>query len=362
MEHDRLPIKPEEIDAAWLTEALTERHPGVRVADVEVVEFHEATNAHARLHITYDEAAGAPAAMFCKLLPLDPVRRESIAQSGMGRLEALFYATLASTVSMRVPAVYVTRHDDRDGSFVLLIEDLRSTGCAVSDGTWSVPLDAAARALEDLADLHLHFLDPARRAAEAAWVPPTTRGGEYGAVLLRQALAEHRDRLSDDFAAIAEIYIDRRDELQALWQTEPTTVIHGDTHIGNLFFDQGRTGFLDWGVIKVSTPLRDVSYFLTMAMAIDDRREHERDLLRHYLEIWNSRSGIEIGFDQAWLTPPDPSCVQRARELPDRDLPAGERGAAHLLGGIPRPRRSLDPRPRIASRAARCRRALNQSA
>ena len=78
-------------------------------------------------------------------------------------------------------------------------------------------------------------------------------------------------------------------------------MIHGDTHIGNLFFDQGRTGFLDWGVIKASAPLRDVSYFLALALSIDDRRTHERELLRHYLETWNAGSGIEITFDEAWL-------------------------------------------------------------
>jgi hypothetical protein len=301
MNDEHLPARPDDIDATWLTRALAERHPGVQVKDVEVIDSHELTNTRARLQNSYEEPAGAPTAMFCKLLPLDPSRRDAIAQTGMGRFEVLFYSSLASTVSMRVPATYVTRHDDRDGSFILLIEDLVATGCRVSDGTWGVPLDSAAGALEDLAHLHLRFIDPARRAAEAAWVPSTTRGGEYGAVLLREALTHHRDRLSDDFAAISEIYIDRRDDLQALWQTEPKTVIHGDTHIGNLFFDQRRTGFLDWGVIKVSTPMRDVSYFLTMALSIDDRRTHERELLHHYLDIWNSGSGIEITFDEAWL-------------------------------------------------------------
>src|SRR5436309_2643940 len=82
--------------AAWLTRALVERHPGVHVKHVDVVESHEATNLHARLRITYEEAAGAPDAMFCKLLPLDPSRREAIADTGMGRLEVLFYASLAS--------------------------------------------------------------------------------------------------------------------------------------------------------------------------------------------------------------------------------------------------------------------------
>ncbi len=40
---DRLPATVDEIDAAWLTEALSERHPGVRVARVEVVERHRSS-------------------------------------------------------------------------------------------------------------------------------------------------------------------------------------------------------------------------------------------------------------------------------------------------------------------------------
>src|SRR5262249_18414756 len=57
---ERIPATAEEIDAAWLTRALSARHPGVRVAGVELVERHEATNAHARLRVDYHERAGAP--------------------------------------------------------------------------------------------------------------------------------------------------------------------------------------------------------------------------------------------------------------------------------------------------------------
>jgi hypothetical protein len=297
----RLPATPDEIDAAWLCDALAERYPGVTVAEVTVLEVNEVTNTHARLRVTYEEAAGAPTAMFCKMLPLDPARRESIARTGMGRREALFYRTLASTLAMRVPAVHVARQDDRDDSFLLLIEDLGVTGCTVSDGTYGVTPDAAARALDDLADLHLRFADPARRAAEAAWVPEMRGGSAYGTTLLRYSLAHHRDRLSADFAEIAELYIERSGALQELWRAGPATVIHGDPHIGNLFDDHGRTGFLDWGIINVSTPMRDVSYLLNMSLSIDDRRRHQRDLLRHYLGVWAAGGGAPISFEEAWL-------------------------------------------------------------
>jgi hypothetical protein len=297
---DRLPATADEIDAAWLGAALAERHPGVRVGAVEVVERREATNGHARLRVRYDEAAGAPEAIFCKLLPSDPARRPAVARTGMGRREALFYARLAPRLAMRVPQAYVARHDDRDGSFLLLIEDLLATGCSVPDGTTGVAPDAAAGALRDLAELHLRFEDPARRRAEAAWVPQPLQDPGYAAALLRQGLDRHRERLSPGFAAISELYIAKAGALHALWQQGPASVIHGDAHIGNLFDDHGRTGFLDWGILCVGAVLRDVSYFLCMALSVEDRRRHERELLRHYLDVRAAGGGAPIGFDAAW--------------------------------------------------------------
>ena len=46
--------------------------------------------------------------------------------------------------------------------------------------------------------------------------------------------------------------------------------------------DHGRVGFLDWGVINVTTPIRDAGYFINMAMQVEERRAHEEELLRHY--------------------------------------------------------------------------------
>jgi hypothetical protein len=295
------PRTADDISVPWLTEALSARHPGVRVASVTVRDRHEVTNAHAILDVVYDQAAGAPATLFCKLPPVDD-RRAAIIATGMGPREARFYDELAPSVSMRVPEAHVARQDDDSGLFVMLLEDLVAAGCQVSDGSWGIGPDSAATALEDLADLHARFFDPARRAAEAAWVPvPRITDSTYGAVMLRYGLDNHRDRLSDGFEQISELYIDQCDALQAIWQEGPKTVIHGDPHIGNLFLDGDRTGFLDWGIIRVSTPLRDVSYFMNMGMSVDDRRTHDRELLRHYLAALRVKGGPEISFDDAWM-------------------------------------------------------------
>ena len=222
---------------------------------------------------------------------------------------------------MRVPQMYAARFDDTDRTFVQLLEDLDSTGCTVSDGTYGVARDAAAGALDDLADLHPRFESPADRRDVAGWVPEIRRGSRYGADLLQVGLDRHRDRLSDDFATISELYIDDMDALQALWHEGPTTVLHGDPHIGNLFDDRGRTGFLDWGLINVGTPTarrqllpdhgaddrRPAAVRTRTAPALSRRSpcaRRERDRLRRRM-----------------VHAPHPGRVPRAGVLPGRDVP-----------------------------------------
>ena len=298
------PVTADEIDATWLTAAFAARHPGVVIDTVEVIERHDLTNAHARLALRSADpdraaASGAPATVFCKLAPTDD-RRQAIIDTGMGQREARFYSSLADRVDLRVPAVHVAVEDDESGLFAIVLEDLVPTGCRVSDGTWGMPADAVAEAFEALARLHARFADPAVQAAEAPWVPVLGAGSDYGKVMLRYGIENHRDRLTDGFVAVADVYCDRTVELHALWQEGPRTLIHGDPHLGNLFLDGDTMGFLDWGIVNIGAPMRDIGYLMTMGMDVDERRAHERDLLRLYVGALAAAGGPEISFDTAW--------------------------------------------------------------
>ena len=292
------PTTADDITTTWLTGVLAERHPGVEVSAVEVTHRDEVTNSHARLRVEYRHAAGASATMFAKLAPNDE-RREAIIATGMGHREARFYADLAHGLDIRVPAVHAALTDD-SGLFAILLEDLVDSGCRVSDGTWGISADGAAQLIEDLAAMHVRFEDPARRAAEAPWVTVNRPNPVYGQRMLRHGVDHHRDRLSDDFVAVAELCIGHHSELQRLWHEGPQTIIHGDTHIGNVFVDGDRVGVLDWGIINVNTPMREIAYLLTMAMNAEDRRAAEVDLLHHYLGLRRAAGVAEIGFDEAW--------------------------------------------------------------
>jgi len=290
-----LPADASDLSPAWLSEVLR-----IEVVAVHVLDHAFATNQRVRIGLTYREEAAGPASLFAKLAPRDLAHREMIGSLGMAVREAEFYADVAPSIDLRVPRPYYAATGD-DGLFTLLLEDLSVIGCRFSDGEWGVTADAAAGALEDLARFHARFADSAERAAVAPWLgtPPPPRRPEV-TQLLQMVLNAHRDALTADYVAAGELYVKHADRIDELWNAGPKTYVHGDTHIGNVFLDDGRVGFHDWGLSRVSTPLRDVSYFLTMTVDPEERRRSERDLLRLYLGALRAAGGPEIGWDEAW--------------------------------------------------------------
>jgi hypothetical protein len=292
------------VDAADLTPAFMSEALGTEVTAVELLDHSFATNQRARVGLTYatgrgDGSAGPPS-LFVKLAPVDPVHREMIGATGMGEREAQFYADVAPTVNVVVPGcAFAASEGDR---FVLLLEDLTVRGSRfASNGEWGIPADAAASALEDLAVFHARFEDANERDRVAPWLTtPRPSMSEATSGLMRWVLDENAGKLTENYSAIGELYVEHHAWFDEIWHAGPATYIHGDTHIGNVFLDGERVGFLDWGLSRVSTHLRDVSYFLTMSVDIEERRRHQRDLLQGYLDALRAAGGVDIPFDDAW--------------------------------------------------------------
>jgi aminoglycoside phosphotransferase (APT) family kinase protein len=148
--------------------------------------------------------------------------------------------------------------------------------------------------------MHARFADPAVREAEAAWVPVRGVGGDMGKQMLLYGIAHHRERLSDAFVDVSSIYCEQTEALHDLWHEGPRTVIHGDVHLGNLFLDGDRLGFLDWGIVNAGSCMRDASYLLTMAMDVEERRANQVDLLHVYVDALAAAGGPEVSVSEAW--------------------------------------------------------------
>jgi aminoglycoside phosphotransferase (APT) family kinase protein len=290
-----LPSHPSELTPAWLSEALR-----TRVASVELLDHASATNQRARIRLGYEPPGAGPDSLFVKLAPLDEGHRQMIGAIGMGAREAQFYADVAGGIALPVPrCAYAAAEGDL---FVLLLEDLAARGCRFSNGRWGVPADAAARALEDLARFHARFEKAPARDAVAPWLRAPRRGPGSAATagLMRLVLDQYATSVSPAYRAIGELYVTHHAWFDETWNAGPETYVHGDLHIGNVFLDGDRVGYIDWGLSRTSTHLRDVSYFLTMSVDIEARRANERALLQTYLDALRGAGGIAMALDDAW--------------------------------------------------------------
>jgi aminoglycoside phosphotransferase (APT) family kinase protein len=286
-----IPTELAEMTPAWLSAAL-----GKRVDAVHVLDSHSGTTGRVRLAL---RGAGLPASVFVKLAPFDAEQRGFVAATQMGVREAHLYRDLAAELPVRVPRVWHADFDD-DGRYVMVLEDLAAAGCSFPKpgdrrvGRW------AEQITQQLARLHARFHESPRFAGDLAWVAEPGRiGGEVGASLVKLALDRLGERFAPEFRRAARLYIERWRDIARLWSAGPATLIHGDPHLGNLFLDGERIGFLDWAVISVTPGMRDVAYVLCNSVPTELRRAHERDWIAGYCKAL-AESGVTLAADRAW--------------------------------------------------------------
>ncbi len=130
------------------------------------------------------------------------------------------------------------------------------------------------------------------------------RGGGGGRKFIKRAVDTLGDQLDDSFHRLADIYLARAPDIVQLWQEGVGTLVHGDSHMGNLFVDPrssggDRTGFLDWAVLCGAPGMRDVAYTLCNSVPDDVRASIERSLVDRYCELLATH-GVDLDRGTAW--------------------------------------------------------------
>lgn len=269
-----IPTELADLDADWLGAVL-----GAAVDAVQVLDSHSGTTGRARLAL---RGAGLPASVFVKFAPFDAEQRGFVAANQMGVREARLYRDLAAELPVRVPRVWYADFDAA-GRYVMVLEDLVAAGCSFPSPKDARVGEWAGRIVEELARLHARYHDSPRFAGDLAWLAERGTGaGDFGASLVKLALDRVGEHLSPAFRRFASLYVERAPAIAALWNAGPATLVHGDPHLGNLFLDGERIGFLDWGVTAVAPGLRDVAYVLCNSVPTELRRAHEQDWLDGY--------------------------------------------------------------------------------
>ncbi|MFI5952266.1 phosphotransferase family protein [Cryptosporangium sp. NPDC051539] len=298
----RLPDRGSRVTARWLESAM-----GLAEGKINTVEIlGENSGTAARVRLALDADADVPAQVFLKLAPRSFLQHVMMNVVGLGMREATFYGEAAADVPIRVPECHGVHVEPGLGRIALVLEDL--TGRATFRDVRAGVSPAEAEAVVDaFADLHAAFWQSPRLAAELAPLAPLRRSAPVvslaGSTLVRRALAKPAEPVADlipaDLVRRSRVLSEHLTDVDAFWAAQPPTLTHGDPHLGNLFFEGPRPGFLDWQVATVGPGIRDVAYFVSTSMPVADAREHERGLVARYAARLES-AGVAVDAEQQW--------------------------------------------------------------
>lgn len=292
-----LPQTLDDVTATWLQASLAATFPGTEVAGLAHGEVIHGSLTKARLEVDYDaNPHRLPTSLYLKAAFEDHGIPVSV------RSEAVFYEIGRPLVDVVAPRCLHAAHDDADG--VVVMENLLAREARITDPTepWSPEL--VADGLAQLAHLHGRWWGEGL----VPGIPDFEGSNALGAVLMAEGYWE------ECVAGPTGVHVpgpfrDRETtgpwvrELWGLDTQRPRAFCHGDAHLGNTFVDpDGRAGFLDWGGVKAGHWAREVCYFMVGALGVEDRQNHEADLLRGYLEVLAGAGADPVpGWDEAWL-------------------------------------------------------------
>lgn len=246
----------------------------------------------ARLTVEYDKhEAGAPATVFAKLSSADPAVRQQLRRVGLYETESRFYRDLASLPDFPLPAPrpYLNLYDEGTGECLLLLEDLvhaefgdNLVGCSSAD---------AELVLRQLGSLHAHYWE-APILKQLPWLRSLGDEAEIRIGLYRTMLPRFEQRCVDMLMPAMREFARRFAELMPRYVAQlfskPQTLTHGDFRADNFAFvttHEGRSvTVFDWQVARRAPGPRDVAYFLSGSLPVEQRRVEEEALLKVYHE------------------------------------------------------------------------------
>lgn len=304
-ESSEIPPSLGAVSADTLTQLLHERFPGVRVAGFRQLDAAHGTATKALLQVGYAPGPRGPDRLWIKG-GWEP-SSEILRGVGIFSREPRVYAELLSDLPVNAPRCYGAAWDETRLDGVLLLEDLRSAGATFRNPLEPVTADEAARMLAMLAQMHARTFHPAWQAAHSWLRPLFSDVGEPGSYLAHICQTPQLESyLALPRGASVPCELQRPDRIQRAFERTlaaglldaDAVMLHGDAHIGNSYVDaRGRPGLLDWQCVWRGPWAFDVAYYLGSALAVEDRRTHERELLAGYLGALAAAGGPRLDLD-----------------------------------------------------------------
>lgn len=295
-----VPQSFDDLTSKTLTNIIATAHPGTRVERVTITDLKDSdsteTSSSALVRMRLDYADGNPSGLPAHLIAKMTQSNPGLWYSNLNAMyanELDFYGKLRRELELEAPIGMGGAMDDA-GRYILLLEDVSKRSAKFHTVlTEDVTLDHVRAILDTLARLHARYWNSPRFETDLAWVQTMVSGDLES--LMRQLIADgisseiELHKFKREFLGMMGVDEERLRrgsiKMKEHQATLTPTIVHGDSHLGNMYFLPDMTGgLLDWQLVAKGYIAHDVGYFITVSLPVEVRRREERALLDFYLE------------------------------------------------------------------------------
>ncbi len=313
MKPTTIPAGPQDLTAAWVTEALRSSGviSGAAVTKIEPKIIGEGSGFIGQLALValrYDkQEPGAPATLVAKFPAAGEMGRHIGNLFDFYHREIRFYDEIARDIELRTPACYYSAMNRDTQEYILLLEDMAPA--RVGDHAEGCTLEEAELAIREIAKFHATWWEHPRLEELAVWLPmmdaPVHQSAEGSYQQAWEPFIQNfGERLSPAMRKTAEAISTRIIKLQSSISDRPHTIIHGDYRTDNLFFATPEGGdplsVVDWQIACRGRGIFDVAYLLCGGLDAPIRKANEERLLKLYHDTLVENGVTGYGFEQCW--------------------------------------------------------------
>ncbi len=286
----RAPESVSEISVDWLKQILRDQPASDDIISIELDRSFgpiSLLGKAVRVKIGYADERGEPKSVIVKFqVSVDKPKRE-------GQI----YHLLSEAGIKYTPKVYGTF-----GNGHLVLEDLSPTHSVVKNSE-DLTMNQAHNVVAKLADINSRFWGDARVPREdlSLFINVINFNMRESWEIFKN---RYKAELKEEESAAFEWMWQNAKTVGEFYNSGPGALVHGDVNQGNLLFPNNGSDepvFIDWQLSARMVPAFDLSYFLVQKLSVEQRREHEGELLKEYYRLLPGHVQANYTFDHLQL-------------------------------------------------------------